>query len=144
MDELDQGRPDDGGGGDGPDPREDRGKRAQGLYTDDEVEELTALKLQAFATRPEIDPELARAPHAHRSQLEHLGRLPHRDHRSGSGAAASSWRRGWWALRAPLHGPPALPAGQINLYLRYLCHNLVREMVRQQLDETALRNRSSA
>jgi hypothetical protein len=30
---------------------------------------------------------------------------------------------------------------QINLYLRYLCHNLVREMVRQQLDETALRNR---
>ena len=30
---------------------------------------------------------------------------------------------------------------QINLYLRYLCHHLVREMVRQQLDETALRNR---
>jgi hypothetical protein len=30
---------------------------------------------------------------------------------------------------------------QINLYLRYLCHNLVREMVRQQLDETALRSR---
>ena len=30
---------------------------------------------------------------------------------------------------------------QINLYLRYLCHNLVREMVRQQLEHTALRNR---
>ena len=35
-----------------------RGKRADGLYTDDEVEELTALKLQAFADEAEIDPEL--------------------------------------------------------------------------------------
>ena len=30
---------------------------------------------------------------------------------------------------------------QINLYLRYLCHHLVREVVRQQLEEAALRNR---
>ena len=30
---------------------------------------------------------------------------------------------------------------QINLYLRYLCHHLVREMVRQQLEQTALKNR---
>src|SRR6266508_53336 len=35
-----------------------RGRRDQGLYTDEEVEELTALKLQAFADEAEIDPEL--------------------------------------------------------------------------------------
>src|SRR6266540_1685892 len=35
-----------------------RGRRDQGLYTDEEVEELTALKLQAFSDEAEIDPEL--------------------------------------------------------------------------------------
>jgi hypothetical protein len=30
---------------------------------------------------------------------------------------------------------------QLNLYMVYLCHNLVRELVRLQLDHTALRNR---
>ena len=35
-----------------------RGRRDLGLYTEDEVEELTALKLQAFADDAGIDPEL--------------------------------------------------------------------------------------
>src|SRR5512139_4154962 len=35
-----------------------RGRRDLGLYTDDEVAELTALKLQAFADDAGIDPEL--------------------------------------------------------------------------------------
>src|SRR5512147_3281213 len=35
-----------------------RGRRDLGLYTDEEVEELTALKLQAFADDAGIDPEL--------------------------------------------------------------------------------------
>ena len=40
-------------------PREASAASAtEGLYTDDEVEELTALKLQAFADEAEIDPEL--------------------------------------------------------------------------------------
>jgi hypothetical protein len=30
---------------------------------------------------------------------------------------------------------------QLNLYMVHLCHNLVRELVRLQLDHTALRNR---
>ena len=30
---------------------------------------------------------------------------------------------------------------QINLYMVHLCHNLVRELVRLQLDHAALRNR---
>jgi hypothetical protein len=35
-----------------------RGRRDQGLYTDDEVDELYALKIQAFADEAEIDPDV--------------------------------------------------------------------------------------
>src|SRR5260370_25407910 len=35
-----------------------RRKRELGRYTDEEVQEMTALKLQAFADEAEIDPEL--------------------------------------------------------------------------------------
>jgi hypothetical protein len=119
-----------------------RGKRAEGLYTDDEVEELTALKLQAFADEAEIDPEL-------------LARLMRTDHNWNISVdyRIETHRSGFWGrfivLAKRLVGPFVRlytdhllsRQAQINLYLRYLCHNLVREMVRQQLDETALRNR---
>jgi len=119
-----------------------RGKRAQGLYTDDEVEELTALKLQAFADEAEIDPEL----------LARLMRTDHNwnisvdyrieTHRSGFGGRVIILAKKLVAPFVRLYTDHLLSRqAQINLYLRYLCHNLVREMVRQQLDETALRNR---
>ena len=44
-----------------------RGQREAGHYTDDEVDELRALRLQAFADEAEVDPEL-------------LGRLMASDH----------------------------------------------------------------
>ena len=119
-----------------------RGKRAQGLYTDDEVEELTALKLQAFADEAEIDPEL----------LARLMRTDHNwnisvdyrieTHRSGFGGRVIILAKKLVAPFVRLYTDHVLSRqAQINLYLRYLCHNLVREMVRQQLDETALRSR---
>ena len=119
-----------------------RGKRAVGLYTDEEVEELTALKLQAFADEAEIDPEL----------LARLMRTDHNwnisvdyrieTHRSGFRGRAIVLAKRLVAPFVRLYTDHVLSRqAQINLYLRYLCHNLVREMVRQQLDETALRNR---
>ena len=36
---------------------------------------------------------------------------------------------------------PLSRQAQINLYLHYLTHNLVRELVRLQIEHTALRNR---
>ena len=119
-----------------------RGKRAEGLYSDDEVEELTALKLQAFADEAEIDPEL----------LARLMRTDHNwnisvdyrieTHRSGFGGRGIVLVKKLVRPLVRLYTDHLLSRqAQINLYLRYLCHNLVREMVRQQLDETALRNR---
>ncbi len=119
-----------------------RGKRAEGIYTDDEVEELTALKLQAFADEAEIDPEL----------LARLMRTDHNwnisvdyrieTHRSGFGGRVIILAKKLVAPFVRLYTDHVLSRqAQINLYLRYLCHNLVREMVRQQLDETALRSR---
>jgi hypothetical protein len=36
---------------------------------------------------------------------------------------------------------PLSRQAQVNLYLHYLSHNLVRELVRLQIEHTALRNR---
>jgi len=99
-----------------------------GLYTDDEVEELTALKLQAFADEAEIDPELL-ARSCAPITTEHLGRLPHRDSPLGFwGRGIRPGEEAGGALRAPLHGPPALRQPR-STSTALLCHNLVREMV---------------
>ena len=119
-----------------------RGKRAEGLYTDDEVEELVALKLQAFADDAEIDPEL----------LARLMRVDHNwnialdyrieTHRAGPGGKIIVLFKKLVRPFVRLYTDHLLSRqAQINLYLRYLSHNLVREVVRQQLAETALRNR---
>jgi hypothetical protein len=119
-----------------------RGKRAEGLYTDDEVEELTALKLQAFADEAEIDPELLarlmRADHNWNISVDYRIET----HRAGFGGRVIILAKKLVAPFVRLYTDHVLSRqAQINLYLRYLCHNLVREMVRQQLDETALRSR---
>ena len=122
-----------------------RGRRDLGLYTDEEVEELTALKLQAFADDAGIDPEL-------------LGRLmaPSHDwnistdyrvetHRQGLGARLvvllKKLVRPWVRLYTD---QPLSRQAQINLYLHYLGTNLVRELVRLQVEQAALRHRLDA
>ncbi len=122
-----------------------RGRRDLGLYSEDEVEELTALKLQAFADDAGIDPEL-------------LARLMADNHNwnIATDYRIETHRRGWSArllvlLKKAVHpwvrlytdGPLGHQA-QINLYLHYLCHNLVREVVRLQVETAALRNRLQA
>jgi hypothetical protein len=122
-----------------------RGRRDLGLYTDEEVEELTALKLQAFADDAGIDPELlARlmAPN-HNWNISTDYRIE--THRQGAGARAIVWLkklvRPWVRLYTD---HPLSRQAQINLYLHYLGHNLVRELVRLQVEQAALRNRLEA
>ena len=119
-----------------------RGRRDLGLYTDDEVEELTALKLQAFADDAGIDPDL-------------LARLMADNHNwnISSDYRIETHRRGYWAKAVvqlkKLVRPwirlytdhPLNRQAQINLYFHYLGHNLVREVVRLQVETAALRNR---
>jgi hypothetical protein len=119
-----------------------RGRRDRGLYTDEEVEELSTLRLQAFADDAGIDLELLSrlmAPN-HNWNISTDYRIE--THRAGPTARLvvllKKMVRPWIRLYTDhLIGRQA----QINLYLHYLCHNLVRELVRLQIEHTALRNR---
>ena len=122
-----------------------RGRRDLGLYTDEEVEELTALKLQAFADDAGIDPELlARlmAPN-HNWNISTDYRIE--THRRGLGARLivqlKKLVRPWVRLYTD---HPLSRQAQINLYLHYLGTNVVRELVRLQIEHAALRNRVEA
>jgi hypothetical protein len=119
-----------------------RARRDQGLYGDDEVDELYALKVQAFADEAEIDPDvLARlmAPN-HNWNISADYRIE--THRLGLPArlvvGLKKLVRPWVRLYTDqIVGRQA----QLNLYMVHLCHNAVRELVRLQLETTALRNR---
>jgi hypothetical protein len=119
-----------------------RGRRDQGLYTDEEVEELTALKLQAFADDAGIDPELLARLMADNHNWNISTDYRIETHRQGRAARAIVWLkkavRPWVRLYTD---QPLSRQAQINLYLHYLCHNLVREVVRLQVETAALRNR---
>ncbi len=122
-----------------------RGRRDLGLYTEEEVEELTALKLQAFADDAGIDPELlARlmAPN-HNWNISTDYRIE--THRRGLGARLivqlKKLVRPWVRLYTD---HPLSRQAQINLYLHYLGTNVVRELVRLQIEHAALRNRLEA
>ena len=119
-----------------------RGRRDLGLYTDDEVEELTALKLQAFADEAGIDPELLARLMADNHNWNISSDYRIETHRRGYGAQAvvqlKKLIRPWIRLYTD---HPINRQAQINLYFHYLCHNLVREVVRLQVETAALRNR---
>jgi hypothetical protein len=119
-----------------------RGRRDLGLYTDEEVEELTALRLQAFADDAGIDPDLlARlmAPN-HNWNISTDYRIE--THRGGFGGRLVVLAKRLVRPFVRLYTDhPLSRQAQINLYLHYLCHNLVRELVRLQIEHAALRNR---
>jgi hypothetical protein len=122
-----------------------RGRRDLGLYTDEEVEELTALKLQAFADDAGIDPELLARLMADNQNWNISPDYRIETHRRGVGARAvvhlKKLVRPWVRLYTD---QPLSRQAQINVYLHYLCHNLVREVVRLQVETAALRNRLAA
>jgi len=119
-----------------------RGRRDRGLYTDEEVEELSALRLQAFADDAGIDPDLLSRLMAlnHNWNISTDYRIE--THRAGPAARLvvllKKLVRPWVRLYTD---QPLSRQAQINLYLHYLCHNLVTELVRLQIEHTALRNR---
>lgn len=119
-----------------------RGRRDQGLYSDDEVDELYALKVQAFADEAEIDPDvLARlmAPN-HNWNISADYRIE--THRSGLPARLVVGLKRLVRPLVRLYTDQIIGRqAQLNLYMVHLCHNAVRELVRLQLETTALRNR---
>jgi hypothetical protein len=119
-----------------------RGRRDMGLYTDEEVEELSALRLQAFADDAGIDPDLLARLMADNHNWNISTDYRIETHRRGfKGRAVVLLKklvRPWVRLYTD---QPLSRQAQINLYLHYLSHNLVRELVRLQIEHTALRNR---
>jgi hypothetical protein len=122
-----------------------RGRRDLGLYTDEEVEELVALKLQAFADDAGIDPELLARLMADNHNWNISTDYRIETHRQGWGArvivALKRLVRPFVRLYTD---QPLSRQAQINLYLHYLGHNVVRELVRLQVEHAALRNRLDA
>ena len=119
-----------------------RGRRDLGLYTDEEVEELTALRLQAFADDAGIDPDLLSRLMAANHNWNTSTDYRIETHRGGLRGrlvvVLKKLVRPWVRLYTD---HPLSRQAQINLYLHYLSHNLVRELVRLQIEHTALRNR---
>ena len=117
-------------------------KREQGIYTDEEVESLTALRLRTFGEEAKIDPRL-------------LERLlgPSHDWNIASDYLIRTTRTGLSARLLILAKRVARPfvrlytdhlvnrQAQINLYLAHLLHNNVRETARLQVEVQALRHR---
>jgi hypothetical protein len=122
-----------------------RGRRDLGLHTDEEVAELVALKLQAFADEAGIDPALLAGLMADSHDWNVSVDYRIRTHRSGPGARAIVFAKKLVRPLVRLYTDHILSRqAQINLYLYYLCHGLVRELVRLQLEQAALRNRLEA
>ncbi len=119
-----------------------RGRRDLGLYTEEEVAELAALKLQAFADDAGIDPELLARLMADNNNWNISTDYRIETHRRGF---AARMLVGFKKLVHPwvrlYTDAPLGRQAQINLYLHYLCHNLVREVVKLQVETAALRNR---
>ncbi len=122
-----------------------RGRRDLGLYSEEEVDELTALKLQAFADEAGIDPELLARLMADNHNWNISTDYRIETHRRGRAARlivlVKRLVRPWIRLYTD---HPLSRQAQINLYLHYLCHNLVRELVKLQVEHAALRNRLDA
>jgi hypothetical protein len=119
-----------------------RRKRELGRYTDDEVQEMTAMKLQAFADEAEIDPELLSRLMApdHNWNISVDYRI--QTHRTGLGGQLIVMVKRLVRPIVRLYTDHVLNRqAQINLYFLHLCHNLVRELTRLQLEQTALKNR---
>lgn len=122
-----------------------RGRRDLGLYTDEEVEELVALKLQAFADDAGIDPELLARLMADNHNWNISTDYRIETHRRGTGARLVVMLKKLVRPFVRLYtDQPLSRQAQINLYLHYLGHNVVRELVRLQVEHAALRNRLDA
>jgi hypothetical protein len=119
-----------------------RGRRDLGLYSEEEVAELAALKLQAFADDAGIEPELLARLMADNNNWNISTDYRIATHRRGMAARLlillKKLVHPWVRLYTD---EPLGRQAQINLYLHYLGHNLVREVVKLQVETAALRNK---
>src|SRR5437773_3948051 len=117
-------------------------KRAQGIYTDEEVESLTSLRLRAFGEEAKIDgtllDRLLGPTHDWNIDPNYLIRT----RRTGLGARVLVLVKTVVRPFVRLYTDALLGRqAQINLYFAHLLHNNVRETARLQVELQALRHR---
>ena len=120
-------------------------KRAQGIYTDEEVESLAQLRLRTFGEEAKIDPRLLDRllgpTHDWNITTDYLIRTT----RTGAGAKALIAAKKAIRPLVRLYTDHILKRqAQINLYFAHLLHDTVRETARLQLENQALRARLEA
>ena len=117
-------------------------KRAQGVYTDEEVESLAALRLRAFAEEAKIDNKLLERllgpSHDWNVSADYLIRTT----RTGLSARLLILAKKLVRPFVRLYTDHVLNRqAQLNLYFAHLLHNSIREGARLQLEMQALRHR---
>jgi hypothetical protein len=119
-----------------------RGRRDLGLYSDDEVDELAAVKLQEMLENAHIDPELLTRLMAPDHNWNISANYSVRSHRQGAVARVVILAKHLVRPFVRLYTDHVVGRqAQINLYLYYVCKSLLSEVVRLQLESAALRNR---
>ncbi len=117
-------------------------KRARGIYTDEEVESLAALRLRSFAEQARIDDKLLERllgeSHDWNIHTDYLIRTT----RTGLAARALIFIKKLVRPFVRLYTDHLLNRqAQLNLYFAHLLHNNIRETARLQLEMQALRHR---
>lgn len=117
-------------------------KRAQGHYTDEEVESLASLRLRAFAEEAKIDDKLLERllgpSHDWNISADYLIRTT----RTGLSARALIAAKKLVRPFVRLYTDHVLNRqAQLNLYFAHLLHNGIREGARLQLELQSLRHR---
>jgi hypothetical protein len=120
-------------------------KRAQGHYTDEEVESLAALRLRSFGEEAKIDERLLERllgpNHDWNIAVDYVIRTT----RTGLGARILVLVKKMVRPLVRLYTDHVLGRqAQINLYLTHVLQNNVRETARLQLENQALRYRCEA
>ena len=117
-------------------------KREQGIYTDEEVESLTSLRLRTFGEEAQIDPKLLERllgpSHEWNIAIDYLIRTT----RTGPSARLLVFAKKLVRPFVRLYTDHLLNRqAQLNLYFAHLLHNNLRETARLEVELQALRHR---
>ena len=116
-------------------------KREPGIYTDEEVDALTALRLRTFGEEAQIDAKLLERllgpSHDWNIAIDYVSRTT----RTGPAARLLLAAKGLLRPFVRLYTDHLLNRqAQLNLYLAHLLHNNVRETARLQVELQSLRH----
>src|SRR5207245_8777184 len=115
-------------------------KRAAGIYTEDEVESLIAVRLRAWGEEAKIDPQLIERLLGPSHDWNIAADYLIRSHRGGLSAGAIVALKKLVRPAVRLYTDHIMKRqAQLNLYFYHLLHNSIRETARLQVELQALK-----